>query len=82
MDFNEMSWQRGDLSFVFNGENQNSGELMYIYDVRTSVVRGYVSVCVVCMLYICMYVQLQNPTIILAHHNVLCKHLQIKTSSW
>jgi len=26
MDFNEMSWQRGDLSFVFNGEDQNNGK--------------------------------------------------------
>lgn len=34
MDFNEMSWQRGDLSFVFNGENQHSDKnfIMVIMD--------------------------------------------------
>ena len=29
MDFNEMSWQRGDLSFIFNGENQSSGKVFF-----------------------------------------------------
>ncbi|XP_065906042.1 ankyrin repeat domain-containing protein 13C-like isoform X2 [Dysidea avara] len=34
MDFNEMSWQRGDLSFVFNGEDQNNAKnfIMTIMD--------------------------------------------------
>ena len=31
MDFNEMSWQRGDLSFVFNGENQHSGKIFCMW---------------------------------------------------
>lgn len=31
MDFNEMSWQRGDLSFVFNGENQHSGKMFCMW---------------------------------------------------
>ena len=63
MDFNEMSWQRGDLSFVFNGENQNSGELMmYVLQLCVGM-----SVSVLC---VCTYIRTYVRTITESYHNI------------